>query len=142
MCCKDLEFTYIEPRFQSQPNGTTLPTIINEQVPSGGKIKEDFIKKWVNYAKGYKKRYFVLTPELLLYYKVKNGQVSDKGQISLKLAKVDARTMNEKDKKMIINTGSGQIHLEFNNVQEKKEWYQAIEQCKNNIHLMDLQMQQ
>lgn len=77
-------------------------------------MKEGFIKKWVNYATGYKRRYFVVTPELLLYYKAKNGQILDKGQISLKLARIDTKTMN--DKKMIISTGTGQIHLEFTNI--------------------------
>jgi pyruvate/2-oxoglutarate dehydrogenase complex dihydrolipoamide dehydrogenase (E3) component len=91
----------------------------------GGRLKEGFIKKWVNYVRGFKKRYFVLTEELLLYYKAKNGQVTEKGQISLKLAKIDSKTMN--DKKMIISTGTNQIHLEFESIPEKKQWLQAID---------------
>lgn len=79
----------------------------------------------------------MLTSELLLYYKAKNGQVTDKGQISLKLARVDTKTMN--DKKMIILTGTGQIHLEFNNIQEKRDWLQAIDECKRNLHLAEIQ---
>ena len=94
----------------------------------GGRIKEGFIKKWTNYYKGFKKRYFVLTGDLLIYYKEKKGQISEKGQISLKLAKVDFKTAI--DKKMIIGTGTNQIHLEFASVQEKKEWNEAIVMCQ------------
>ena len=82
--------------------------------------------------RGFKKRYFVLTPELLIYYKEKKGQVSEKGQISLKLAKIDPRTMN--DKKMVIGTGMSEIHLEFANVNEKKEWLVAIDECKKRLN--------
>lgn len=56
------------------------PQIIqSETIKLGGRVKEGFIKKWVNYLKGFKPRYFVLTSDLLLYYKAKNGQVSEKG---------------------------------------------------------------
>lgn len=81
---------------------------------AGGRLKEGFIKKWVNIVRGFKKRYFVLTSDMIIYYKEKKGQVSEKGQISLKLARVDPRTMN--DKKMVIGTGTNEIHLEFNSI--------------------------
>ena len=42
-------------------------------------MKEGFVKKWVNYVKRFKQRYFVLTNDLLIYYKEKKGQVSEKG---------------------------------------------------------------
>lgn len=104
-------------------------------------MKEGFIKKWVNYATGYKSRYFVVTPEFLLYYKVKNGQILDKGQISLKLARIDTKTMN--DRKMVVSTGTGQIHLEFSNIPEKREWMEAIITCKNSLLTADtIQVQQ
>jgi hypothetical protein len=83
-------------------------------------------------VRGFKKRYFVLTDELIVYYKSKNGKVSEKGKISLKLAKIDPRTMN--DKRMIIGTGLGEIILEFSTIQEKKEWLLAIDECKRKIH--------
>lgn len=101
-----------------------------------GKIKEGFIKKWVNYYTGFKNRYFVLTDELLIYYKTKNGQVSERGQISLKLAKIDCKNM--KDKKMVISTGTNQIHLEFTSVEEKREWLKAIDESKRNIAYVTL----
>jgi hypothetical protein len=94
-------------------------------------IKQGFIKKYVNIMRGFKKRYFVLTNELLIYYKEKKGQVSEKGQISLKLARVDPRTMN--DKKMIIGTGISEVHLEFATIGEKKEWMLAIDECKKRL---------
>lgn len=101
-------------------------TVYPSEIQSaGGRLKEGFIKKWVNLVSGFKKRYFVLTKDLLIYYKEKKGQVSEKGQISLKLARVDPRTMN--DKKMVIGTGTNEIHLEFNTIQEKREWLQAID---------------
>jgi hypothetical protein len=37
------------------------------------------------------------------------------------------------DKKMVISTGMGRIHLEFANILEKREWLNAIMQCKNNL---------
>ncbi len=95
-------------------------------------IKQGFIKKYVNLMRGFRKRYFVLTPELLIYYKQKKGHVSEKGQIYLKLAKVDPKTMN--DKKMIIGTGTSEIFLEFNSIQEKRDWLLAIDECKRNLH--------
>lgn len=85
---------------------------------------------------GFKRRYFVLTKDLLVYYKEKKGQVSEKGQISLKLARVDPRTMN--DKKMVIGTGTNEIHLEFSSIGEKREWLQAIDQCKRALHYADM----
>lgn len=90
----------------------------------------------MNYVRGFKKRYFVLTNETLIYYKEKNGQVSEKGQISLKLAKIDFRTMN--DKKMIIDTGTSSIHLEFLTLPDKREWLQAIDECKRNLNFPHL----
>lgn len=83
-------------------------------------------------VRGFKKRYFVLTPELLIYYKEKKGNVTEKGQISLKLAKIDPRTMN--DKKMNIGTGMSEIFLEFATAQEKKEWLMAIDECKKRLN--------
>lgn len=83
-------------------------------------------------VRGFKKRYFVLTNELLIYYKDKKGQVSEKGQISLKLAKIDPRTMN--DKKMNIGTGMSEIFLEFKTISEKKEWLVAIDDCKKRLN--------
>ena len=98
----------------SIPLGYNTGSLPGEILALGGRLKEGFIKKWVNYYRGFKNRYFVLTDELLLYYKSKNGQVSERGQISLKLARLDPKTMN--DRKMIISTGTNQIHLEFSSI--------------------------
>ena len=38
---------------------------------------------------------------------------------------MDSRTMN--DKRMIIKTGTNEIHLEFTSIQEKREWLLAID---------------
>lgn len=55
-------------------------------------IKEGTIKKYTNMVGGYKDRHFVLFPEILSYYKIdRKGRTSEKGQISLKLAKIDAK---------------------------------------------------
>ena len=98
--------------------GNPITVYPSEVQAAGGRLKEGFIKKWVNLVTGFKKRYFVLTKDLLVYYKEKKGQVSEKGQISLKLARVDPRTMN--DKKMVIGTGTNEIHLEFTTIEEKR----------------------
>ena len=55
-------------------------------------VKEGTIKKYTNMIKGFRERHFVLTPEILTYYKEgRNGVQTEKGQISLKLAKFDAK---------------------------------------------------
>ena len=109
------------------PRNSVDAALQKEVLAINGRIKEGFIKKWVNYYRGFKSRYFVLNDELIMYYKTKNGQVSERGQISLKLARVDCKTM--KDKKMVISTGTNQIHLEFASIEEKREWLTAIDQC-------------
>lgn len=45
---------------------------------------------------------------------------------------MDSRTMN--DKRMIIKTGTNEIHLEFTSIQEKREWLLAIDQAQRTIH--------
>lgn len=119
-----------------QQFGNPITVYPSEVQAAGGRLKEGFIKKWVNLVTGFKKRYFVLTKDLLVYYKEKKGQVSEKGQISLKLARVDPRTMN--DRKMVIGTGTNEIHLEFNTIEEKREWLQAIDRCKRALHYADM----
>jgi len=43
------------------------------EINNTSSIKQGFIKKYVNVMSGFKKRYFVLTNELLIYYKEKKG---------------------------------------------------------------------
>lgn len=38
------------------------------------------------------------------------------------------------DKKMTVGTGTSEIHLEFNTIQEKREWLIAIDECKRKLH--------
>jgi hypothetical protein len=42
------------------------------------------------------------------------------------------------DKKMVIGTGTNEIHLEFATIQEKREWLQAIDKCKRTLHYADM----
>ena len=112
-------------RVVNTSSSITVSVYPSELQSSTLRLKEGYIKKWVNIVSGFKQRYFVLTRDLLIYYKEKKGHVSEKGQISIKLARVDPRTMN--DRKMIIGTGTNEIHLEFQSIEEKREWLKAID---------------
>lgn len=112
-------------RVVNNSSSITVSVYPSELQSSTLRLKEGYIKKWVNIVSGFKQRYFVLTRDLLIYYKEKKGRVSEKGQISIKLARVDPRTMN--DRKMIIGTGTNEIHLEFQSIEEKREWLKAID---------------
>jgi hypothetical protein len=105
-------------RVVNTSSSITVSVYPTELQSSTLRLKEGYIKKWVNIVSGFKQRYFVLTRDLLIYYKEKKGHVSEKGQISIKLARVDPRTMN--DRKMIIGTGTNEIHLEFQTIEEKR----------------------
>ena len=80
---------------------------------------------------GFQKRFFILTKDVISYYKNKNGAVREKGQISLRVARVDAKKST--DKNMSINTGTMEIHLKFASPEEKIEWFKAIMECKNAL---------
>lgn len=45
---------------------------------------------------------------------------------------MDLKTTNEK--RMIIKTGTNEIHLEFTSILEKREWLLAIDQAQRTIH--------
>ena len=90
-------------------------------------MKQGYIKKWTNMVNRFQKRFFVLDNEVLSYYKDDKNSVTEKGQVSLKLAKIDPRTPS--DKKITIYTGTSEIHLKFHNAEEKKEWLEALQEC-------------
>jgi len=96
-----------------------------EQAP----IKEGNIKKWTNVVTRFQKRYFTLTNELLTYYK--EGIAGEKGQISLKLAKIDPKGMT--DRTVLINTGMTELYLQFKTPEEKNEWCKAIIECQQRL---------
>lgn len=75
-------------------------------------------------VKGFQKRFFVLDNEVLSYFKDQKNSILEKGQISLKLAKIDPKSAN--DKKITIYTGTSELHLKFLNLKDKQEWLQAI----------------
>ena len=70
--------------------------------------------------KGFQKRFFVLDQEVLSYYKDEKHSILEKGQVSLRLAKIDPKGPNEK--KIIIYTGTTELFLKFHSLQEKQEW--------------------
>lgn len=59
------------------------------------------------------------------------GKISEKGQISLKIAKMDAK----QQKKLRIYTGMTDITLKFDTNAEKNEWLQAINECQDNLRI-------
>lgn len=78
-------------------------------------------------VKGFQKRFFVLDNETLSYFKDDKNSITERGQISLRVARVDPMPTNTK--KIIIYTGTTEMHLKFANEQEKREWVQSINEA-------------
>jgi hypothetical protein len=66
-------------RVVNTSSSITVSVYPTELQSSTLRLKEGYIKKWVNIVSGFKQRYFVLTRDLLIYYKEKKGHVSEKG---------------------------------------------------------------
>jgi len=68
---------------------------------------EGVLSKWTNYVTRWKNRYFVLTKEVLRYYKSQNGQL--KGTMHLNLIKVLPH--KKKKRVFLIDTGCTILRL-------------------------------
>jgi PH domain. len=83
---------------------------------------EGYLKKWVNIISGWKPRYFILHDGVLTYCETKGGPT--KGSIYLKIATI---TSNESDPlRITINSGSGEINIRAETLQEKENWLNAL----------------
>ena len=66
----------------------------------------------------------MLDNEVLSYFKDEKHSVIEKGQISLRLAKIDPKGPQER--KIVIYTGTTELYLKFHSLPEKQEWLDAI----------------
>lgn len=89
---------------------------------------EGYLKKWVNIISGWKPRYFILHDGVLTYCESKGGKT--KGSIYLKIATIIS---NESDPlRITINTGSAEINIRAETLQEKENWLAALKNEQEN----------
>lgn len=90
---------------------------------------EGYLKKWTNIFQRWQSRFFVLNDHVLLYCDQQGGQI--KGQIHLRVASISL--MPEDPLRIIIFTGTTEIHLRASTIAEKINWVNALrnsqEQC-------------
>ena len=101
---------------------TVTKSVITPGNPS--LIKQGYIQKWLNYVKGYKKRFFTFNGEVLAYYEDEKNSMIERGRIHITLAKIDPKP--SKKCKILIHSGTSEIFLKFMNPDEKKDWIQAL----------------
>lgn len=82
---------------------------------------------------GWKTRYFVLHDGLLSYCETKGGK--RRGAIALKIATVSA--CREDPLRLIIHTGTNEIHLRADDVQQAKKWRDSLQKAKNEAFVKD-----
>jgi len=87
---------------------------------------EGYLRKWVNIMYGWKPRYFILHEGLLTFCDKKGGK--KKGTIYLRIAEIS--TIAEDPLRIIINTGTSEIHIRAENVEEMKQWLDALNKAK------------
>ena len=87
---------------------------------------EGYLKKWVNLISGWKPRYFILHDGLLTYCESKGSQC--KGSVFLKIATI---TCHPNDPlRITINSGSTDINIRCDTMEEKEKWLQALKQAQ------------
>lgn len=83
---------------------------------------EGYLRKWVNLMYGWKPRYFILHDGLLTFCDKKGGKI--KGTIFLKIATIS--TIVEDPLRIVIHTGTNEIHIRAETVDEMKKWFKAL----------------
>lgn len=95
---------------------------------------EGYLRKWVNLMYGWKPRYFILHDGLLTFCDKKGGKM--KGNIFLKIATIS--TIVEDPLRIVIHTGTNEIHLRTDTVEEQKKWLKALNEAQQEtIHKED-----
>lgn len=90
---------------------------------------EGYLLKWINFIKGWSKKYFILSKHIL-YYSNQKGD-SEKSAINLNIAKL----IPEKNKtSFIIETGSNKIYLKASSEKERDNWIKLIRKEIANPH--------
>ena len=85
---------------------------------------EGYLRKWVNIMYGWKPRYFILHDGLLTFCDSKGGR--KKGTIYLKIARISV--IPEDPLRIVLHTGTNELHLRADTPEEMKKWYQALRQ--------------
>ncbi|CAD8078752.1 unnamed protein product [Paramecium sonneborni] len=88
---------------------------------------EGYLKKWTNLFSRWQDRYFILNEDILLYCDSQGGPI--KGQVHLKVAALIL--VPEDPLRIIINTGTTEIHLRANNINEKIDWINALKSAQD-----------
>lgn len=83
---------------------------------------EGYLRKWVNIVHGWKPRYFIIHNGLLFICDHKGGK--RKGTVALKISTIS--TTPEDPLRMIIFTGTNEIHIKAEDAKDMKKWYQAL----------------
>jgi len=97
---------------------------------------EGYLRKWVNLMYGWKPRYFILHDGLLTFCDKKGGK--KKGTIFLKIATIS--TIVEDPLRIVIHTGTNEIHLRAETVDEMKKWLNALNKAQQEtMHHEDSQ---
>ena len=79
---------------------------------------EGYLKKWRGIISRWKKHYFILHDGILLYCNEKGGQTL--GSIHLKISSIIL--IPDDPLRIIINSGTKEIHLRASTVGEKIKW--------------------
>ena len=90
---------------------------------------EGSLKVWVNVLYRWQNQFFVLHDGVLNFCDRKGGKLL--GAIHMKVAKVSLTA--EDHLRIIVNTGTAELHLRAGNVQEKSKWISALRQSQDQI---------
>ncbi len=96
---------------------------------------EGYLRKWVNIMYGWKPRYFILHEGLLTFCDKKGGK--KKGTIYVRIANIS--TIAEDPLRIIINTGTSEIHVRAETVDEMKQWLDALNKAKQEDQQLEHQ---
>ena len=91
--------------------------------------KEGPLRKWTNYMRGWKDRYFVLDQGVLSYCKTRGDRM--KGQIHIGVAKIIEHRNSRR--KIVLDTGTSFLHLKARSEAERDEWLSALKACKSEM---------
>jgi hypothetical protein len=87
---------------------------------------EGVLKKWINFVYGWQPRYFVLHEGILIYCQNKGGE--KKGSIYLKIATISV--LPEDPLRIVINSGTQEIHVRAYSISEKIKWLEALKKAQ------------
>lgn len=99
---------------------------------------EGILSVWTNVLVGWKPKYFILHDCALIFCDHKGGQ--KKGSIHLKIATISSTP--DDPLRIIINTGTSEMHLKAGSLQEKISWTNALKDAHEEAKQKDLRKKQ